>query len=80
MHYAGVGCDLAGFVDVLAVAATRRPCRGQRPRALRHATGGASSVRFGRFATLSFHETKNFICGEGGALLVNGRATSTGRT
>ena len=26
---------------------------------------------FGRFATLSFHETKNFICGEGGALVVN---------
>ena len=25
----------------------------------------------GRFATLSFHETKNFICGEGGALIVN---------
>ena len=26
---------------------------------------------FGRFSTLSFHETKNFICGEGGALVVN---------
>ena len=25
----------------------------------------------GRFATLSFHETKNFICGEGGALVLN---------
>jgi dTDP-4-amino-4,6-dideoxygalactose transaminase len=25
----------------------------------------------GRFATQSFHETKNFSCGEGGALLVN---------
>ena len=25
----------------------------------------------GRFATLSFHETKNFVCGEGGALLLN---------
>ena len=29
---------------------------------------------FGRFATLSFHETKNFICGEGGALVVNDAA------
>ena len=29
---------------------------------------------FGRFATLSFHETKNFICGEGGALIVNDAA------
>jgi len=26
---------------------------------------------FGDLATLSFHETKNFTCGEGGALLIN---------
>jgi len=26
---------------------------------------------FGKLATLSFHETKNFSCGEGGALLIN---------
>src|SRR5205823_3762558 len=26
---------------------------------------------FGSLATLSFHETKNFSCGEGGALLIN---------
>jgi len=26
---------------------------------------------FGRFSTLSFHETKNFSCGEGGALVIN---------
>ena len=26
---------------------------------------------FGTFATLSFHETKNFTCGEGGALIIN---------
>jgi dTDP-4-amino-4,6-dideoxygalactose transaminase len=26
---------------------------------------------FGRLATQSFHETKNFSCGEGGALLIN---------
>lgn len=28
---------------------------------------------FGSLATLSFHETKNFTCGEGGALLINDR-------
>ena len=28
----------------------------------------------GRFATLSFHDTKNIICGEGGALVVNDTA------
>jgi dTDP-4-amino-4,6-dideoxygalactose transaminase len=26
---------------------------------------------FGRFSTLSFHDTKNFSCGEGGALVIN---------
>ena len=26
---------------------------------------------FGELATQSFHETKNFTCGEGGALLIN---------
>ena len=26
---------------------------------------------FGALATLSFHETKNITCGEGGALLIN---------
>ena len=26
---------------------------------------------FGRMSTLSFHETKNFSCGEGGALVLN---------
>lgn len=26
---------------------------------------------FGELSTLSFHETKNFICGEGGALVIN---------
>jgi dTDP-4-amino-4,6-dideoxygalactose transaminase len=30
---------------------------------------------FGAMATLSFHETKNFSCGEGGALLLNDPAT-----
>jgi dTDP-4-amino-4,6-dideoxygalactose transaminase len=29
---------------------------------------------FGCLATLSFHETKNFTCGEGGALLLNDRS------
>ena len=32
-----------------------------------------------RSAALSFHETKNVICGEGGALLVNDRALRRAR-
>jgi dTDP-4-amino-4,6-dideoxygalactose transaminase len=40
-----------------------------------HGLGGSFKGRslgaFGSLATLSFHETKNITCGEGGALLVN---------
>jgi dTDP-4-amino-4,6-dideoxygalactose transaminase len=40
-----------------------------------HALGASMNGRplgsFGALATLSFHETKNVICGEGGALVVN---------
>lgn len=32
---------------------------------------GTSLGTFGSLATQSFHETKNFQCGEGGALLIN---------
>src|SRR5262249_33136896 len=69
VHYAGAACN----VDALTV--------------LSHANGTAivednahglfGSVRgrplgtFGVLATLSFHETKNITCGEGGALLIN---------
>lgn len=70
IHYAGVGCDVAGIEAVLA----------DRPRVdlvedNAHGLFGRYRDRplgsFGRFSTLSFHETKNFICGEGGALVVN---------
>ena len=42
--------------------------------AVRHAGADQPLGSFGRFAALSFHETKNFICGEGGALLLNDAA------
>lgn len=70
IHYSGIAADLTGIDAVLA----------EWPRAElvednAHGLFGRYRDRplgsFGRFATLSFHETKNFICGEGGALLVN---------
>jgi len=43
-----------------------------------HGLGGAQNQKtlgtFGTLSTLSFHETKNITCGEGGALLVNDSA------
>lgn len=69
VHYAGVACAMDEIMDV----------------AKRHdlmviedsAQGVCSSYKgrplgsFGDLATLSFHETKNIISGEGGALMVN---------
>ena len=73
IHYSGIACDIEGICSVL----------GEWPRAEliednAHGLFGRYRGRplgsFGRFATLSFHETKNFICGEGGALIVNDEA------
>jgi dTDP-4-amino-4,6-dideoxygalactose transaminase len=70
IHYAGVGCDIDGIRDVL----DRWP-RAELVEDNAHGLFGRYRTRplgsFGRFSTLSFHETKNFICGEGGALVVN---------
>jgi dTDP-4-amino-4,6-dideoxygalactose transaminase len=69
VHYAGVGCELDSIV-----ALTRE--RGfvlveDNAHGLFGAYRGRPLGTFGQFATLSFHETKNFTCGEGGALLLN---------
>ncbi len=70
IHYSGIGCDLAGIEAVL-----ENWPRAQLVEDNAHGLFGRYRDRplgsFGRFATLSFHETKNFICGEGGALLLN---------
>jgi dTDP-4-amino-4,6-dideoxygalactose transaminase len=70
VHYAGVGCDLDGLGKVLSSAPRtdliEDNAHGLFGRYRDRPLGG-----FGRFATLSFHETKNFVCGEGGALVLN---------
>ncbi|NYI43638.1 dTDP-4-amino-4,6-dideoxygalactose transaminase [Nocardioides aromaticivorans] len=70
VHYAGVACDLDGIRKVLAQwpGATLIEDNAHGLFGTWH---GQPLGSFGRFATLSFHETKNFICGEGGALLIN---------
>jgi dTDP-4-amino-4,6-dideoxygalactose transaminase len=73
VHYAGVGSDLAGIEHVL-----RDRDRVELIEDNAHGLFGAYRDRplgtFGRFSTLSFHETKNFVCGEGGALVLNDAA------
>ena len=69
VHYAGVGCEMDGILEVASrhgVAVIEDNAHGLFGR-----YKGRYLGTFGGLATQSFHETKNFTCGEGGALLVN---------
>jgi dTDP-4-amino-4,6-dideoxygalactose transaminase len=69
VHYAGIACDMDA-ID--AIAAPRSiPVVEDNAHGLFGAYRGRPLGTLGRVATLSFHETKNFTCGEGGALLLN---------
>jgi dTDP-4-amino-4,6-dideoxygalactose transaminase len=69
VHYAGVGCEMdsilasAGERGVVVVEDNAHGLFGK--------YRGRYLGTFGALATQSFHETKNFTCGEGGALLIN---------
>jgi dTDP-4-amino-4,6-dideoxygalactose transaminase len=69
VHYAGVACEmdkigsLAVTHDIAVVEDNAHGLFGK--------FRGQHLGSFGALATQSFHETKNFQCGEGGALLIN---------
>jgi dTDP-4-amino-4,6-dideoxygalactose transaminase len=69
VHYAGVGCEMGAILEV----AGRHGLQVVEDNA--HGLFGSYHDRllgsFGALSTLSFHETKNFTCGEGGALVIN---------
>ena len=69
VHYAGVGCEM----DLIGAVAARRqiPVVEDNAHGLFGKYRGKFLGTFGALATQSFHETKNFTCGEGGALLIN---------
>jgi dTDP-4-amino-4,6-dideoxygalactose transaminase len=71
VHYAGVGCEMDTIMGIAArysVAVVEDNAHGLFGR-----YRGRFLGTFGSLATQSFHETKNFSCGEGGALLLNDR-------
>lgn len=70
VHYAGVGCDIAGLQAVLA-GRPQVDLIEDNAHGLFGRYRGRPLGSFGRMSTLSFHETKNFTCGEGGALVLN---------
>lgn len=71
VHYAGVSCDM----DHLMAMANERniPVIEDAAQAIKSTYKGRPLGSFGALATLSFHETKNINCGEGGALIINNR-------
>ena len=69
VHYAGVACEMDG---IMAIA------RGNNLKVVEDAAQGVNSWynsralgSIGDLGCYSFHETKNYICGEGGALCIN---------
>jgi dTDP-4-amino-4,6-dideoxygalactose transaminase len=69
VHYAGVGCEMDAILEIAARYAV--PVVEDNAHGLFGKYKGRYLGTFGTFATQSFHETKNIVCGEGGALLIN---------
>lgn len=72
VHYAGVACEMDAIVEI--AARHRLLVVEDAAQALGSSYHGRALGRFGTLAALSFHETKNVIAGEGGALIVNDTA------
>ncbi|MBI5321109.1 dTDP-4-amino-4,6-dideoxygalactose transaminase [Bradyrhizobium sp.] len=72
VHYAGVACEM----DAISGIARRHDLRivEDAAQGILASYKGRALGSIGDLGTLSFHETKNIICGEGGALLVNDRS------
>ena len=71
VHYAGVGCEMDSIMEIAnrhSVAVVEDNAHG-----LFGKYKGKFLGTFGSMASQSFHETKNFTSGEGGALLINDR-------
>ncbi|MDE8702809.1 dTDP-4-amino-4,6-dideoxygalactose transaminase [Adlercreutzia equolifaciens] len=69
VHYAGVGCEMDAILDI---------ARRHNLKVVEDAAQGVMSTYKGRplgtmgdFGCYSFHETKNYSMGEGGAIMVN---------
>jgi dTDP-4-amino-4,6-dideoxygalactose transaminase len=69
VHYAGVGCDMDSICQIANQYGI--PVVEDNAHGLFGKYRGQPLGTFGALSTLSFHETKNIICGEGGALVIN---------
>lgn len=74
LHYAGIACELdriCGIAEKSGLVVIEDNAHG-----LSGCYNGRALGTFGELAALSFHETKNYTCGEGGALLINDESLS----
>jgi dTDP-4-amino-4,6-dideoxygalactose transaminase len=69
VHYAGVGCEMDAILEIAGRYGI--PVVEDNAHGLFAKYKGKYLGTFGCMATQSFHETKNFTCGEGGALLID---------
>jgi dTDP-4-amino-4,6-dideoxygalactose transaminase len=76
VHYAGVGSEMEAILEIAerhGLAVVEDAAQG-----VLATWHGRPLGTFGALGTLSFHETKNVTCGEGGALLINDRSLIEG--
>ncbi len=69
VHYGGIGCEMDVILDVARrhdIAVVEDNAQGLFGRYRDRYLG-----TLGKLGAVSFHETKNFTCGEGGALIIN---------
>jgi len=69
MHYAGVGCEMDEIMKL--AKANNLMVVEDAAQAVNSFYMGKALGTFGQFGCYSFHETKNYSMGEGGALLIN---------
>jgi len=69
MHYGGVGSDMTGIMQTAKTHGLKVIEDAAQALCARH--HGRPLGSFGDISAFSFHESKNVVCGEGGALLIN---------
>jgi dTDP-4-amino-4,6-dideoxygalactose transaminase len=69
IHYAGIGCEMDAIMEIAGrhnILVIEDAAQG-----MLSSYKGRPLGSIGHLAALSFHETKNITCGEGGAILIN---------
>ena len=69
VHYAGVACEMNTILDIAKKHSI--PVIEDAAQGIMAKYNGTPLGSIGTFGCLSFHETKNVHCGEGGAILIN---------